>query len=107
MDATAREQFEEFVAASSAALFRTAWLLTGDRQDAQDLVQSALERACRHWGRVAAAEQPEAYVRRILVNSVRDRWFARRRAPEVGFDDARGCRTPRRRRTGRWSCAAR
>lgn len=89
MDAIARGQFEEFVAARSAALFRTAWLLTGNRQDAQDLVQSALERACRHWDRVAAAEQPEAYVRRILVNSVKDRWFARRRVVEVCFDDAR------------------
>jgi RNA polymerase sigma-70 factor (sigma-E family) len=88
VDARARTEFEEFVTARSAALFRTALLLTGDRQDAQDLVQSALERACRHWERVAAAEQPEAYVRRILVNSLKDR-RSRRRVVEVGFDDAR------------------
>ena len=89
MDARARTEFEEFVTARSAALFRTAVLLTGNRQEAQDLVQSALERACRHWERVAAAEQPEAYVRRILVNSLKDRWRARRRIVEVSFDDAR------------------
>lgn len=88
MDARARAEFEEFVTARSAALFRTAVLLTGNRQDAQDLVQSALERACRHWDRVAAAEQPEAYVRRILVNSLKDRWRLRRRIVEVPFDDA-------------------
>ena len=89
MDARARAEFEEFVTARSAALFRTAVLLTGNRQDAQDLVQSALERACRHWDRVAAAEQPEAYVRRILVNSLKDRWRLRKRIVEVPFDDAR------------------
>jgi RNA polymerase sigma-70 factor (sigma-E family) len=89
VDARARAEFEEFVTARSAALFRTAVLLTGNRQDAQDLVQSALERAWRHWGRVAAAEQPEAYVRRILVNSLRDRWRIRKRIVEVPFDDTR------------------
>ncbi|HEV2345999.1 MAG TPA: SigE family RNA polymerase sigma factor [Actinocrinis sp.] len=88
MDARARAEFEEFVTARSAALFRTAVLLTGNRQDAQDLVQSALERACRHWDRVAAAEQPEAYVRRILVNGLKDRWRLLRRLAEVPFDDA-------------------
>jgi RNA polymerase sigma-70 factor (sigma-E family) len=87
VDARARTEFEEFVAARSAALFRTAVLLTGNRQDAQDLVQSALERACRHWDRVANAEQPEAYVRRILVNSLKDRWRLGRRIVEVPFDD--------------------
>jgi RNA polymerase sigma factor (sigma-70 family) len=87
VDARARTEFEEFVTARSAALFRTAVLLTGNRQDAQDLVQSALERACRHWERVAAAEQPEAYVRRILVNSLKDRWRLGRRIVEVPFDD--------------------
>ena len=89
MDIEARTEFEEFVAARSAALFRTAVLLTGNQQDAQDLVQSALERACRHWTRVAAAEQPAAYVRRILVNSLKDRRRLRRRIVEVSFDDAR------------------
>jgi RNA polymerase sigma-70 factor (sigma-E family) len=87
VDARARTEFEDFVAARSAALFRTAVLLTGNQQDAQDLVQSALERACRHWDRVAAAEQPEAYVRRILVNSLKDRWRLGRRIVEVPFDD--------------------
>lgn len=45
--------FEDFVRARSAALFRTALLLTGqDRAEAEDLLQGALERAYRHWGRV-------------------------------------------------------
>lgn len=66
--------FEEFVAARSAALFRTALLLTGDPDAADDLVQATLERACRKWARVARADSPEAYVRRILVNLAKDRW---------------------------------
>ena len=66
--------FVEFVANRSAALFRTAYVLTGDRHTAEDLVQGALEKACRRWNRVAAADSPEAYVRRILVNLANDRW---------------------------------
>ncbi|MFD0403522.1 SigE family RNA polymerase sigma factor [Kitasatospora sp. NPDC127121] len=66
--------FVEFVQQRSGALFRTAYVLTGDAHTAEDLVQEALERSCRNWRRVAAAEVPEAYVRRILVNLVNDRW---------------------------------
>lgn len=58
--------FVEFVAARSAALFRTAVLIVGDRHAAEDLVQGALERAYRHWDRVARMEAPEAY-RRLQV----------------------------------------
>ncbi|ACU69613.1 RNA polymerase, sigma-24 subunit, ECF subfamily [Catenulispora acidiphila DSM 44928] len=64
--------FVEFVAARSAALFRTAVLIVGDRHAAEDLVQGALERAYRHWDRVAAMDAPEAYVRRILANLAAD-----------------------------------
>ena len=65
--------FVEFVAARSAALFRTAVLIMGDRYAAEDLVQSALERAYKNWDRVAAADAPEAYVRRIMANVANDR----------------------------------
>jgi DNA-directed RNA polymerase specialized sigma24 family protein len=62
--------FEDFVRARSAALFRTALLLTGqDRAEAEDLLQGALERAYRHWGRVCRSGEPERYVRRILANA--------------------------------------
>ena len=78
-----RPGFADFVAARSAALYRTAYLLTGDREDAADLVQTALERACRHWRKIARTQSPEAYVRTILANQVRDGWRRRRRRPEV------------------------
>lgn len=75
--------FVEFVAARSAALFRTAVLIVGDRHVAEDLVQGALERAYRHWDRVAGMEAPEAYVRRILANLATDHRRRRGRGPVV------------------------
>ncbi|MFJ2776209.1 MULTISPECIES: SigE family RNA polymerase sigma factor [unclassified Kitasatospora] len=66
--------FAAFVQQRSGALFRTAYLLTGNRELAEDLLQEALEKACRHWKRVAVADSPEAYVRRIVVNLANDRW---------------------------------
>jgi RNA polymerase sigma-70 factor (sigma-E family) len=74
MDADDAEDFREFMATRSAALLRTAYLLTGDRGHAEDLVQSALARAYRHWGKVRRSGVPEAYVRRILVNERNSRW---------------------------------
>jgi RNA polymerase sigma-70 factor (sigma-E family) len=74
--------FTEFVREASPRLLRTAFLLTGGQHIAEDLVQEALERACRRWRRIAAAEQPEAYVRRIVVNLANDRWRKLGRSPE-------------------------
>lgn len=76
------EDFREFVAARSPALLRTAFLLLGDRGLAEDLVQSALAKAYRHWDRVIAAGNPEAYVRRIMVNERRS-WWRRNPGREV------------------------
>lgn len=70
--------FETFVEGRSTALLRTAYLLTGDRGHAEDLLQTALLRTARHWSR--ARDSPEAYARRVLVNLSRDRvrWLFRR-----------------------------
>ncbi|HEV7656672.1 MAG TPA: SigE family RNA polymerase sigma factor [Mycobacteriales bacterium] len=76
------EDFREFVATRSPALLRTAYLLTGDRGLAEDLVQSALTRAYRHWARVRTAGSPEAYVRTILLNEQR-RWWRKPSSREV------------------------
>ncbi|MFI9275770.1 SigE family RNA polymerase sigma factor [Kitasatospora sp. NPDC052896] len=77
-----RVDFGEFVRQRSAALFRTAYLLTGSRERAEDLVQEGLEKAYRHWRRICATDSPEAYVRRIVVNLANDSWRSRRRAGE-------------------------
>lgn len=64
--------FEEFVAARSSALLRTAYLLTRDHILAEDLLQTALTKAFLAWGRVEG--DPEPYVRRILVNTYASWW---------------------------------
>jgi RNA polymerase sigma-70 factor (sigma-E family) len=69
--------FAEFVAARSPALLGTAWLLTGDRGRAEDLVQEALARTWQAWGRIRREELTEAYVRRVMVN-LNISWWRRR-----------------------------
>ena len=61
--------FEEFVGREQAALLRLAVLLAGDRGHAEDLVQTALLKAYRHWARITRAGDPTAYVRRVLVTT--------------------------------------
>jgi RNA polymerase sigma-70 factor (sigma-E family) len=76
------ERFRLFVQAQWGALTRAAYLLTGDRGTAEDLVQSALEKTHRHWSRIARRDAPEVYVRRAMVNTAIS-WRRRRRVTEV------------------------
>jgi RNA polymerase sigma-70 factor (sigma-E family) len=71
--------FSAFVAASSRRLLRGAYLITGDLAEAEDLLQTALERAYRRWPRIRRTEVPEAYVRKIVVTAAID--AGRRRRP--------------------------
>lgn len=75
----AEVDFRDFVAARSAALFRGALVLTGNRETAEDLVQETLERAWPRWRTIVAKDAPDAYVRRIMVNLANDRWRRLRR----------------------------
>lgn len=79
----ARESFEEYVAGRRAALLRTAYLLTGQHADAEDLVQLALVKAVPHWRRIS--DDPEPYVRKVLAREATNRW-RRRRWREVSTD---------------------
>lgn len=75
--------FEEFVAARGRALWRSAWLLTGDAHLAEDLVQTALVKVWRRWDSVSGAPGSlDAYVRRALVTTYTD-WWRRRWTAEV------------------------
>ena len=74
--------FGEFIASRSAALVRSAWLLTGDESTAQDLVQTALARTWVRWSRVVEHDNPEAYVRKVML-SVFLTWHRRRWHGEV------------------------
>ncbi|MER7073109.1 SigE family RNA polymerase sigma factor [Terrabacter sp. NPDC000476] len=79
-----RTDFDTFVAARSAGLVRTAYLLTHDRGLAEDLVQTSLTKAWFAWGRIEG--RPEAYVRRIMVNTYSS-WWRRRWNGEQATDE--------------------
>jgi DNA-directed RNA polymerase specialized sigma24 family protein len=61
--------FSELVAARSGALFRTAFVVVGDHQLAQDLLQEALVKAYVAWPRLRDTTKAEAYVRRTIVTT--------------------------------------
>lgn len=60
--------YSDFVRTHGRALLRFAVVLTGSTDAGEDLAQDALLRACKQWSRVSRAENPYAYVRRLLVN---------------------------------------
>lgn len=64
--------FDEFVAARSRALLRTAYLLTHDHALAEDLLQTALTKSWFAWRRIDG--NPEPYVRKVLVNTYASWW---------------------------------
>jgi RNA polymerase sigma-70 factor (sigma-E family) len=75
--------FDDFVAARSQALVRTAYLLTRDHALAEDLVQTALAKAWFQWSRI---DNPEPYVRRILVTTYAS-WWRRRWNGEIPTEE--------------------
>jgi RNA polymerase sigma-70 factor (sigma-E family) len=76
----ARQQFGAFVAQHARGLDRLAYLMLGDEHAAEDLAADALLAAWQHWEKVRRADNPLAYVRRILVNQASE--HSRRRARE-------------------------
>lgn len=87
-------EFSEYVAARRPTLVRAAVLLGCPQPDAEDVVQTALLRCFRSWRRVVRADQPEAYVYRVLVNVLNDtrarRWngeLPTEHLPEPAADD--------------------
>ena len=88
------EGFAQFVEARERALQRTAYLLTGDWALAEDLVQTALARAWPRWERITRRDDPEIYVRKVLVNTwttwTRRRWRGERPSAAVPDSAAAG-----------------
>jgi DNA-directed RNA polymerase specialized sigma24 family protein len=84
MQAELEDRFQEFVRARWSRLVRTAYLLTGDAHHAEDLTQTALAKAYRSWRRVARSDNPEAYVRRMLVSCNSDRFLPHSRLRSSG-----------------------
>jgi RNA polymerase sigma factor (sigma-70 family) len=78
--------FEAFFEAEHRRLYRSLVLITGDRQEADDVAQEAMLRIFERWDRVARLDQPRAYLYRTALNLNRNRhrWRSRRQQREVG-----------------------
>ena len=92
MEVESRPTFDAFIAARGTSLLRHAYVLTGDRYLAEDLVQEVLAHLYRRWDRVVATTSPEAYVKasvtRQFLSWRRRRWFGERPTDEVPESDA-------------------
>jgi RNA polymerase sigma-70 factor, ECF subfamily len=99
MDAGDEVEFRDFATGRSPALLRSAYLLTGDRAEAEDAVQEALTKLYLAWPRIRHRDAVDAYARKVLLHEVLS-WRRRRRValvlgvvpPEraVGADEAAG-----------------
>ena len=89
------DRFADFVRAQTASLFRTAYLMTGDYQRAEDLLQTTLVRLYQRWLRVSEMERPGGYAHKVLVSQAVSwrRKRSSRESPMVLLDEpARGDR---------------
>jgi RNA polymerase sigma-70 factor (sigma-E family) len=78
--------FRDYVTARSRSLLRAAYLLTGNRADAEDLVQAALAKTYLAWDRIEDRSALDGYVRRAMVNT-HISWWRRRRLEEYPTDE--------------------
>jgi RNA polymerase sigma-70 factor (sigma-E family) len=85
-------EFVAFVRRRGERHLRTAVLLTGDWHAGEDLTQAALVKLYRVWRRLDTGDDPDAYLRRILVNTHRSWWRARwrRESPVPAVPDRPG-----------------
>ncbi len=87
MNEQSREAFKGYVAARSAGLLRSGYLLTGNRADAEDLLQTALAKTYLAWDSIRDRESIDAYVRRIMVNTRTSWWRRRKHVSEIVTDE--------------------
>jgi RNA polymerase sigma-70 factor (sigma-E family) len=78
--------FQEFVVSRGRSLLHSAYLLTGNLADAEDLVQSALAKTYQAWDRIEDRNALDGYVRRAMVNT-HISWWRRRKVEEYPTDD--------------------
>ena len=67
-------EFSAYMEARQASLLRTAYLISGDRHTAEDLVQTALAKLYLAWDRVEDRGSLDGYVRRVIVNEHNSLW---------------------------------
>ncbi len=73
--------FESFFRAQSTTLFRRLWLITGNRAEAEDIMQDAFLKLWERWDRMEGVHDPTAYLYRTAINGFRRRY--RRRIPAL------------------------
>jgi len=71
------ERFAAYVRERGEHQLRVAVRLTGDWHAAEDLVQASLVKLYRVWPRLEGGADPDAYLRRIMINTHRSWWRAR------------------------------
>jgi RNA polymerase sigma-70 factor (sigma-E family) len=88
------EEFSRYVAERGPALLRIAVGLTGNRSDAEDLLQAALVKTFFAWDRISSPHARDGYVRRAMVNTQISEWrrqhltvFPTDEIPEQRVDD--------------------
>ncbi|HEX5988107.1 MAG TPA: SigE family RNA polymerase sigma factor [Nocardioides sp.] len=79
-------EFEAYMAARQPSLLRTAYLISGDRHTAEDLVQTALAKLYLSWDRVHDRHMLDGYVRRIIVNEHNSLWRRAWKKRELSTD---------------------
>jgi RNA polymerase sigma-70 factor, ECF subfamily len=88
--------FDGFYVASYRRIVGQVFALLGDLHEAEDVTQDAFAKASLHWGRIAAYDQPEAWVRRVAFNQAYNRtrrtrrWLAAMAPPRAAAQRAGG-----------------
>ncbi len=90
------DSFDAYVVSRGRMLLRFAYLLTGDRHLAEDLVQDVLARAHRRWARIESLHQPDSYLRKGVLNQYLS-WRRRRSSTEHPVADFPEHLAPRQR----------
>ena len=70
--------FESFCKEHFVSVARTAYLITGDAEEAEDLAQEGFVRAYDRWARVSQMDRPDAWVHRVVTNLAISSWRHRR-----------------------------
>ena len=81
------DDFTEYLHARQPALLRTAYLLTGDKASAEDLLQTSLAKLYLAWDRVQQRDSVDGYLRRIMVNENNSLWRRPFKRREVVTDE--------------------
>jgi len=88
-DLGAYPDFEEFYATNRSRLYTALCLVTGNREEAEEITQDAFLRVFERWDRVAAMDDPDGYLFRVGMNLFRNRYQRARLALRRAFHPSR------------------